>query len=88
MKLCLKYERNTKMLMKCCTRQGGNLREAMSREPVGMGWYNSGKAIARDLAMGLAFLHRHRVVSLGFWVCNLGLVSHCRRRRAYIWGCT
>ncbi len=43
--------------------QGGNLRDAMLRDPQPIKWYGKGKVIARDIAQALAFLHRHDMVS-------------------------
>lgn len=43
--------------------QGVELREAIRRNPAALAWYTGGKAVARDVAQGLAYLHKLGVVS-------------------------
>jgi serine/threonine protein kinase len=43
--------------------QGGDLRNALNRDNnIKMGWNDRGKAIAVDIARGLAFLHANKVI--------------------------
>ena len=44
-------------------RQGGDLRNALNKDNnIKMGWNDRGKAIAVDIARGLAFLHANKVI--------------------------
>ena len=38
------------------------MREAIKRNPFSLSWYQKGKVIARDIAQGLAYLHKHKMV--------------------------
>ena len=43
--------------------QGGDLRNALNKDNnIKMGWNDRGKAIAVDIARGLAFLHANKVI--------------------------
>lgn len=43
--------------------QGGNMRVSAKRSPQDLSWYRHGKIVARDVAQGLAQLHRRGLVS-------------------------
>ena len=40
------------------------MREAIKLSPYSLSWYQKGKVIARDIAQGLAYLHKHRMVRM------------------------
>ena len=45
-----------------CWLQGGDLRNALTEYPGELRWWLKGKRIAMDVARGLLFLHRQRVM--------------------------
>ena len=54
--------------------QGGSMREAIKRSPYSLSWYQKGKVIAHDIAQGLAYLHKHKMVRMKLLQTN---TDHC-----------